>query len=323
MIDILFKMTWLKELVHSLVDRLNIADPRISESLTFFIYDVIKIFLLLGVAVWIISYIQSYFPVERVKEKLKNVNGIIGYFISALFGTITPFCSCSSIPLFIGFTRAGLPIGYTFSFLISSPLVDLASIILISSFFGVRVAFWYVVVGILLAMVGGFLIDRRDWTNQIESFVFGEDSNSVVLKKETTVKERIDFSTDSTKEIFARVWKYVIIGVLIGALIHNWIPTSIVQSILGQNNFLAVPLAVLFGIPVYADTFGTLPIAESLLFHGVGLGTILAFMMAVTTMSLPSIILLRKIVKNKLLMFFIGYVTIGIIVIGYLFNILL
>lgn len=320
MIDLLFKMTWLEELVHRFVLSIFSTENRWSGSLEFFLYDAVKIFILLSVAVFLISYIQSYFPVERVRSSLKNVNGFVGYLVSALFGTVTPFCSCSSIPLFIGFTRARLPIGYTFAFLISSPLVDLASLILISSFFGVKVAVYYVVFGIVLAMLGGFLIDLKDWDDEIEPFVFGEEPSNLVLDSTTSFRERTAFAIDSTKEIILRVYRYVFVGVLIGSLLHNWIPTSLIEPILGSSSFFAVPLAVLIGTPVYADTFGVLPIAEGLLFHGVEVGTILAFMMAVTTVSIPSIVLLKKVIKKKLMIFFLSYVVIGIMVIGIIFN---
>lgn len=315
------KMTWLSEAVHKLVEEVFGLDvqSRIGSSLHFYIYDVIKIFILLSVLIFSISYIQSFFPPERTRKILGNFKGITANILGALLGTITPFCSCSSIPLFIGFTSAGLPIGVTFSFLISSPLVDLASVLLLASIFNWRIAIAYVVVGLILAVLGGSLISWLKLEKYVESFVY---SNKVLdMPQETlTVKDRLAFSKDQVLDIIKKVWLYILIGVGIGAAIHNWIPETWITAILGQDKWYSVLLATLVGIPMYADIFGTLPIAEALVSKGVGIGTALAFMMAVTALSLPSMILLKKVVKKELLIIFAGIVTLGILIIGYAFN---
>ena len=317
----LLKMEWLSNLVKYLVENifgLNVQD-RIGGSVHFFIYDVIKIFILLSVLIFIISYIQSYFPPERTKKILGRFSGISANILGALLGTVTPFCSCSSIPLFIGFTSAGLPIGVTFSFLISSPLVDLASVLLLASIFNWKIAIAYVVVGLVLAVIGGTLISKLKLEKYVEPFVYG---NKVLdmEQEELTKKERIDFAKDQVLDIIKKVWLYILIGVGIGAAIHNWIPESIIAAILGQDKWYSVLIATFVGVPMYADIFGTLPIAEALVLKGVGLGTALSFMMGVTALSLPSMILLKKVVKTKLLVIFAGIVTAGIIIIGYTFN---
>ena len=317
----LLKMDWLSNLVKFLVEKifgLNIQD-RLGGSVHFFIYDVIKIFILLSVLIFIISYIQSYFPPERTKKILGRFNGISANILGALLGTVTPFCSCSSIPLFIGFTSAGLPIGVTFSFLISSPLVDLASVLLLASIFNWKIAIAYVVVGLILAVLGGTIISKLNLEKYVEPFVYG---NKVLdmEQEELTYKERIDFAKEQVLDIIKKVWIYILIGVGIGAAIHNWIPESIITAILGQDKWYSVLIATFVGVPMYADIFGTLPIAEALVTKGVGLGTALSFMMGVTALSLPSMILLKKVVKTKLLVIFVGIVTTGIIIIGYTFN---
>jgi len=319
--DQLLKMKWLSELVRLLVEKvfgLSIND-RIGGSIHFFIYDTIKIFILLSVLIFIVSYIQSYFPPERTKKILGKIKGIKGNILGALLGTITPFCSCSSIPIFIGFTSAGLPLGVTFSFLISSPMVDLASLMLLMSFFGAKIAITYVVVGLILAVIGGTLIEKFRLEKYVEGYV-REIENVDAEALEMTRKERISYSREQVRNIIQRVWLYVLIGVGIGATIHNWIPQSIIENVVGGNNPFAVLLATVVGIPMYADIFGTLPIAEALFAKGVGVGTILSFMMAVTALSLPSMIMLSKVVKPKLLAIFVSIVSAGIIIIGYLFN---
>lgn len=319
--DQLLKMTWLYDLVKLLVEKVFRLDysSKLGGSVHFFIYDTIKIFILLSVLIFAISYIQSYFPPERTKKILGGIKGIKGNILGALLGTITPFCSCSSIPIFIGFTSAGLPLGVTFSFLISSPMVDLASFLLLMSFFGIKIATVYVIVGLILAVIGGTLIDKLNLEKYVEGYV-KEIEDVDVEVEEMTRKERISYSKEQIKEIINRVWLYILIGVGIGAIIHNWIPQSIIQNVIGQNNPFSVLLATLVGIPMYADIFGTLPIAEALFGKGVGIGTVLAFMMAVTALSLPSMIMLGKVVKRKLLGIFIAIVSVGILIIGYLFN---
>ena len=317
----LLKMEWLSNLVKILVEQgfgLSIQE-RLGGSIHFFIYDVIKIFILLSVLIFAISYIQSFFPPERTRKILGRFNGITANTLAALLGTVTPFCSCSSIPLFIGFTSAGLPIGVTFSFLISSPLVDLASVLLLASIFNWKIAIAYVVVGLILAVIGGTVISKAKMEEYVESFVFGNQMADVEVE-ELTTRARVEFAKSQVKDIVKRVWLYILIGVGIGAAIHNWIPDHIISAVLGQDKWYSVLLATVVGVPMYADIFGTLPIAEALVLKGVGIGTALAFMMAVTALSLPSMILLKKVVKTKLLAVFVGVVTIGILIIGYTFN---
>lgn len=317
----LLKMEWLWVLVELLVTKVFglSMESRLGGSVHFFIYDVIKIFILLSVLIFTISYIQSFFPPERTRKILGKYKGITANTLAALLGTVTPFCSCSSIPLFIGFTNAGLPIGTTFSFLISSPLVDLASIILLASIFNWKIAIAYVVVGLVLAVVGGSLISKLELEKYVESFVY---SGKVLEaeQEELTTADRVDFAKEQVLDIIKKVWLYIIVGVGIGAAIHNYIPESMITAILGQDKWYSVLLASFVGIPMYADIFGTLPIAEALVLKGVGIGTALSFMMGVTALSLPSIIMLKKVVKPKLLYTFIGIVTLGIIMIGYTFN---
>ncbi|SMP62845.1 hypothetical protein SAMN06298221_1153 [Sphaerochaeta associata] len=313
-------MRWLNDGVGSLLALFGMdAESRVTLSLQFFIYDVIKILILLSFLVFLISYIQSYFPPERTKRILGRFTGWKAYTLSALLGTVTPFCSCSSIPLFIGFTAAGLPLGVTFSFLISSPLVDLGSLLLLSSIFGFPTAILYVAVGLVLAVIGGSLINRFGREEDIEGFI---RSIQIQESAETTMtkRERVEYAKGQVKATVHKVFWYIIIGVGIGAVIHNWIPSSLILAVLGSSNPFSVIIAAVVGIPMYADIFGTLPIAEALWAKGVGLGTILAFMMGVTVLSLPSLIMLRKAVKPRLLALFFGIVTVGIILIGYVFN---
>jgi uncharacterized protein len=321
--DALLKMTWLEESIQWLLKNVFSIDETsyLFKSLSFFMYDVIKIFILLSVLIYFSSYIQAKFTPEKTREILKNVKGIKGNLIGALMGTVTPFCSCSSIPVFIGFTKAGLPIGVTFSFLISSPLVDMASIILLASIFGVDIALLYVVSGIVIAVIGGSLIDFFQLQSQVESFVF-EGKVLEVAPQEMTRRDQHLYAKDQVISVFKKVWMYVLIGVFIGALIHGYIPQSWIESLLGKNNPFSVILATLAGIPMYADIFGALPIAEALVQKGVGIGTVLAFMMAITALSFPSIMMLKRVIKPKLLIIFVGIVTIGIIITGYTFNLL-
>jgi len=317
----LLKMEWLFNLVKLLVEDVFGLSMNgwLGGIIHFFIYDVIKIFILLSVLIFTISYVQSFFPPERTRKILGRYNGISANILGALLGTVTPFCSCSSIPLFTGFTRAGIPIGVTFSFLISSPLVDLASVILLASVFNWKIAIAYVVVGILLAVVGGTIISKSKLEKYVEPFVFG-DKVLEVEQEELTTHERIEFAKDQVIAIIKKVWIYIMFGVLIGAFIHNSIPRPVVEALLGQDKWYSVLLATIVGIPMYADIFGTLPIAEALVLKGVGVGTALSFMMAVTALSLPSIIMLKNVVKAKLLAIFVAIVTLGILIIGYLFN---
>ena len=314
------KMLWLDNLVKKGLTALGIdANSRIGGSIQFFIYDTIKIIVLLSILIFVISYIQSFFPPERTKKILGNFKGIKANILSALLGTVTPFCSCSSIPIFIGFTNAGLPVGVTFSFLISSPLVDLGSFILLISVFGLPIAAIYVIVGLVLAVIGGTILDKMGMEKYVVKFT--KPAGSIDIESpELTTKERLEYAHEQVKETVKKVFWYVIVGVGIGALIHNWIPAGIIQKILGTNNPFSVLIATFVGIPMYADIFGTIPIAEALFAKGVGVGTILSFMMGVTALSLPSIIMLKKVVQNKLLVTFVGIVAVGIIIIGYSFN---
>jgi len=313
-------MDWLSASVRGLMEALGIdVGTRLGGSLHFFIYDVIKIFILLGVLIFAISYVQSHFPPERTRAIVGRFRGLPANTLAALLGTVTPFCSCSSIPLFIGFVGAGLPLGVTFSFLISSPLVDLASVILLASIFNWPIAIAYVAVGVVLAVVGGTLIERAGLQRHIEPFVL-DNPIADVPQAELTRAERLAYAREQVVDVFGRVWAYVLVGVAIGALIHNWIPQQVIAALLGSDKLWAVPLATVVGIPMYADIFGTLPIAEALVARGVGLGTVLAFMMAVTALSVPSLILLRQVVRPPLLAVFVGIVTLGIVAIGYLFN---
>ncbi len=317
----ILKMDWLSEGVRYLLeDVLGMSvQTQLGGSLHFFIYDTIKIFILLSVLIYAISYIQSYFPPERAKALLGDFKGIKGNIIGALLGTVTPFCSCSSIPIFMGFTAAGLPIGTTFSFLISSPLVDLASLLILMSFFGPKIAIAYVLVGLLIAIVGGIMIDKMGMEDQVEDYVRSLPNADLDLE-DLTHAQRRSFSREQVKAIVKRVWMYIFIGVGIGATIHNWIPESTVTQVIGSGNPFAVLLATGIGIPMYADIFGTLPIAEALFYKGVGIGTVLAFMMAVTALSLPSIIMLGQVIKKKLLIIFVALLSVGIILMGYVFN---
>ena len=314
-------MKWLNSFIGNGLSWLGLdIHGRLGGSVQFFLYDVIKITILLCMLIFCISYIQSYFPPERGKKILGHFHGIGANIIAALLGTVTPFCSCSSIPLFIGFTSAGLPLGVTFSFLISSPMVDLGSLVLLMSIFGVKVAFAYVIIGLTIAVIGGTLIENLHMEKFVEDFV--KNASRVDISSPTlTKKDRVQYAKEQVVGTFKKVFPYILVGVGIGAIIHNWIPEIWIENILGSKNPFGVILATLVGIPMYADIFGTIPVAEALLAKGAQLGTILSFMMAVTTLSLPSLIMLKKAVKIKLLVLFIAICTFGIILVGYLFNI--
>lgn len=317
----ILKMNWLSDLITLLVENVFKLDvtTRVGGSVHFFLYDTIKIFILLGVLIFFISYVQSYFPPERTKKILTRFKGISGSIVSALLGTVTPFCSCSSIPIFIGFSNAGLPLGVTFSFLISSPMVDLASLLLLAGFFGMNISFLYVILGLIVAIIGGTIISKLNLENEIRTYT--EKTRDLYDESENfNQKQRLDYAWTDTKIIVKNVYKYIFIGVGIGALIHNWIPQDVILAVLGHNNPFSVIIATVIGIPMYADIFGTIPIAEALFMAGVPIGTVLAFMMGVTALSLPSMIMLSKVVKPKLLAIFIGIVTVGIIITGYVFN---
>ncbi len=315
-------MKWLDELICNGLSVMGFdINNRWVGSIQFFIYDVIKITMLLCFLIFIISYIQSYFPPERSKEILGRFNGLGANSVAALLGTVTPFCSCSSIPLFIGFTSAGIPLGVTFSFLISSPMVDIGSLVLLTSIFGGKVALVYVIVGLIIAVSGGTIIEKLKMKKHVESFIL-EAGSIDIESPNLTRKERTLYAKEQMLSTFKKVFPYILIGVGVGAVIHNWIPEEMIASVLGSDNPFGVVLATLIGVPIYADIFGTIPIAEALFFKGAQIGTVLSFMMAVVTLSLPSIIMLRKAIKPKLLALFMGICTVGIIIVGYLFNVL-
>ena len=313
-------MKWLNVLIGNLLNSIGInTTEKIGDSIRFFIYDIIKIMVLLGVLILLISYIQSFFPPERTKKILGRFRGIGANCIAALLGTVTPFCSCSSIPLFIGFTSAGLPIGVTFSFLISSPMVDLGSLVLLMSIFGWKVAVIYVVLGLVVAVIGGVMIEKLHLENQVEEYI-RNGKNIDIPQEKLQFKDRIRYAWEQVTSTAKKVFPYVLIGVGIGAVIHNWIPEEFIVKLLGDKNPFGVIIATIAGIPMYADIFGTIPIAEALLSKGALLGVVLSFMMGVTTLSLPSMIMLHRAIKPKLLGIFIAVCTIGIILVGYFFN---
>ena len=315
-------MQWLNAVIGALLEALGLdVTGRVGGSVQFFLYDVVKITILLCALIFVISYIQSYFPPERSRRILGWFRGLWANAVSALLGTVTPFCSCSSIPLFMGFTSAGLPVGVTFSFLISSPMVDLGSLVLLTGIFGFRVAAVYVLVGLVLAVMGGTIIEKLHMERYVEDFILsagGVDLEAPSL----TRRDRLMYAREQMTGTFRKVFPYILVGVGIGAVIHNWIPQDYVEAVLGGGNPFGVVLATLVGVPMYADIFGTIPVAEALLSKGAQLGTVLSFMMAVTTLSLPSMIMLRKAAKPRLLALFIAICTVGIILVGYLFNVL-
>ena len=318
--DEVLRMTWLSRLLRLALEKLGLdVDSRIGGSLHFFVYDCMKITLYLCVLIFFISYLQSFFPPERTKKILGHFRGLSANLVAALLGTVTPFCSCSSIPIFMGFTAAGLPLGVSFSFLISSPMVDLGSLVLLSGIFGIRIAFVYVLLGLCLAVIGGTVIEHLGMENEVEDILRGVSAVEQDIPT-LSFKERLSYAKEQVEMTFRKVFPYILLGVGIGSFIHNWIPKAWVLSLLGARNPFGVILATLVGIPMYADIFGTIPIAESLLLKGAELGTVLSFMMGVTTLSLPSMIMLRKVIKPKLLGIFVGICVVGIILIGYLFN---
>lgn len=313
-------MKWLSRLIGNALEAMGLdTGQRLGGSIQFFIYDFIKIMVLLGCLILIISYIQSYFPPERTKKILGGMKGIGANVVAALLGTVTPFCSCSSIPLFIGFTSAGLPLGVTFSFLISSPMVDLGSLVLLMSIFGWKVAVVYVLVGLLIAVAGGTLIEKMHLEDQVQEFIRNGKSIDLPVEK-ITKTDRLKYAWEQVVSTAKKVVPYVVLGIAVGAVIHNWIPEKWIVSILGTGNPFGVVIATVAGIPMYADIFGCIPIAEALLAKGARLGVVLSFMMGVTTLSLPSIIMLKKAVKTKLLGIFVAICTIGIVIVGYFFN---
>lgn len=320
--DELLRMNWLHVVIGKFLSLCGLdITGKVGNTIQFFLYDTIKIMILLGVLIFLISYIQSFFPPERTKKILGRFRGIGANCVAALLGTVTPFCSCSSIPLFMGFTSAGLPLGVTFSFLISSPMVDLGSLVLLTSVFGWKVAVIYVVIGLIIAVIGGTVIEKLHLETQVHEFI--RNANTLDLPdEELTFKDRIKYAFGKVVDTAKKVFLYVLVGVVIGALIHNWIPENFIVNLLGSDNPFAVILATIVGVPMYADIFGTIPIAEALLAKGAGLGVVLSFMMGVTTLSLPSMVMLKKAIKTKLLAIFVFICTVGIILVGYIFNII-
>ena len=320
--DQLLGMKWLNDIIGFLLLSFGVnTESTVVSAIRFFLYDVIKIVLLLCILVFVISFIQSYFPPERSKKIMGRFHGIGANIVGALLGTVTPFCSCSSIPIFMGFTSAGLPLGVTFSFLISSPMVDLGSLILLMSIFGIKTAIVYVIMGLIIAVAGGTIIERLKMDDQVADFIRASKSKVNVNSPKLRIKDRLIYSKDQVISTLKKVFPYIVIGVAIGAVIHNWIPQEWVQTVLGSTNPFGVVLATVLGTPMYADMFGVIPVAEALLGKGALLGTVLSFMMAVTTLSLPSLVMLKKAIKPKLLAVFIGICVIGIILVGYIFNI--
>ena len=320
--DQVLGMKWLHSLMGNLLSALGLdTSSHIGGSIHFFLYDVIKVTALLVILIFVISYIQSYFPPERSKKILGRFHGLGANLMAALLGTVTPFCSCSSIPLFMGFTSAGLPLGVTFSFLISSPMVDLGSLMLLTGIFGGKIAIVYVLLGLVVAVLGGTVIEKLHMENEVAEFI--RMAPRVDLESPSlTFRDRVTYAKEQVLSTLKKVFPYILLGVAIGALIHNWIPRTWVESILGSRNPFGVVLAVLVGVPMYADIFGTVPVAEALLAKGAQLGTILSFMMAVTTLSLPSMVMLRKAIKPRLLGVFVAVCITGILLVGYLFNLL-
>jgi len=315
-------MKWLHDLVGNLLTRFGLdVSTRLGGSLHFFLYDIIKIAVLLCILIFLISYIQSYFPPERSKKILGRFHGLGANTVAALLGTVTPFCSCSSIPLFMGFTGAGLPLGVTFSFLISSPMVDLGSLVLLASIFGMKIAVVYVILGLVISIVGGTLIQKLRMERYVESFILQAGAVDIA-SPDLTQGDRLIYARDQVVRTFRKVLPYILLGVGIGAIIHNWIPEDFIVKLLGSGNPLGVIIATIAGVPMYADIFGTIPIAEALLAKGAQLGVVLSFMMAVTTLSLPSMVMLGKAIKPKLLALFAAICTVGIIIVGYIFNLL-
>lgn len=316
------KMQWLAHLINTLLTHLGLnVSTRLGGSVSFFLFDVIKITILLCVLIFIVSYIQSFFPPERSREILSRFHGLWANLIGALIGTVTPFCSCSSIPLFIGFTSAGIPLGVTFSFLISSPMVDLGSLVLLMSIFGLKIAVIYVIFGLIVAVIGGLIIENLHLEGEVEDFIY-DHVGKLTQVTSLTIKDRIAYAGQQVGSTFTKVFPYILVGVGIGAFIHNWIPEHFIVTLLGSHNPFGVILATIVGVPMYADIFGTIPIAEALLSKGALLGVVLSFMMAVTTLSLPSLVMLRKAIKPKLLGIFVGICSVGIIAVGYVFNML-
>ena len=314
---------WLDKLVTMLVENVFSlsVETGIGSSVHFFIYDTIKIIILLGVMIFAISYIRSYFPPEKTKKVLSKFSGLGGNFMASLLGIVTPFCSCSSVPLFIGFVEAGVPLGLTFSFLITSPIVNEAAFAILLGTFGWKIALLYVVTGVIIGTFGGAIIGKLKMEKHVESYVYEMQTADIDIKK-MSQKDRVTFALNNMKDIIKRIWLFLIIGIALGAAIHGWAPAEFLSKYAGPENPFAVLVGVVAGIPLYSNALGTIPIAEALIGKGVGIGTALSFMMAVTALSLPEMILLRKVIKPKLIAAFVIIAGIGIVLTGYLFNLI-
>ncbi|MBM7853917.1 uncharacterized membrane protein YraQ (UPF0718 family) [Desulfohalotomaculum tongense] len=315
---------WLDYLMRLLVTEVFglSMDSRLGSSVHFFFYDTVKIIILLGIMIFAISYIRSYFPPERTKKILTRFGGVKGNIMASLLGIVTPFCSCSSVPLFIGFVEAGIPLGVTFSFLITSPIVNEAAFAILLGTFGVKIAAVYVAAGVLLGVLGGIVIGRMKMEKEVEDYVYKLKVGEAEIQ-EMTVQERIDFALNNVKDILRRIWLFLFIGIGLGAAIHGYAPEAILARYAGPDNPLAVFVATILAIPLYSNALGTIPIAEALINKGVGIGTALAFMMATTALSAPEMILLRKVIKPRLIANFVLITGIGIVIVGYLFNFLI
>ncbi|MDK2821730.1 MAG: uncharacterized protein PWP31_1695 [Clostridia bacterium] len=312
---------WLDLLIQLLVEKVfKISmSTRLGSSIHFFFYDTIKIVILLALMIFAISYIRSYFPPERTKKILEKFGDITGNIMASLLGIVTPFCSCSSVPIFIGFVEAGIPLGVTFSFLITSPIVNEAAFAILLASFGWKIALVYVITGVIVGVIGGILIGSLHLEKEVEEYVYQIQTGEVEIEK-MTAKDRAKFAWDNVKDIVKRIWIYLLIGIGIGAIIHGWAPAPVLAKYAGPNNPFAVFVAVVLGIPLYSNALGTIPIAEALINKGVGMGTALAFMMAVTALSAPEMVLLRKVIKPKLIAAFVTITGTAIILVGYLFN---
>jgi uncharacterized membrane protein YraQ (UPF0718 family) len=296
------------------------AKTLLAEAINFFIYDTIKIFILLLTIIFIVSIIRSFLPPEKIRNILSRKNKYLGNFLAANLGIITPFCSCSAIPLFLGFVEAGVPLGVTFSFLVASPMINEVALVLLLGMFSLKIALIYIISGLIIAILSGIVIEKLNIKNLIESFVF----NNKVINSENDFKiewkDRIDYAKNYTIDIIKKVWIYILIGIGLGAWIHGYIPADFLAKYAGANKWYAVPLAVLIGIPLYSNAAGVIPLVSALTEKGVAIGTTLAFMMAVTALSLPEFMILKKVMKTKLILIFASIVGIGIIFTGYLFN---
>lgn len=314
---------WLNHLITSLVENVFhlSRETHLGESVHFFFYDTVKILILLSFMIFVISYLRTFFQPQKTKELLEKIHGPKAHLAASLLGIITPFCSCSSIPIFIGFIEAGIPLGVTFSFLVTSPIVNEAAFVVLWAAFGWKVAVTYMVMGVLIGVVSGLIIGRFNPKKYLNPKLFDQEGfNQVRLGM--TQKERLAYAREHVADIIKRIWIYLLIGIAIGGAIHGWAPEEILAKYAGPDNPLAVLVAVLAGVPLYANAIGTIPIAEALIGKGVGMGTALAFMMAVTALSVPEMVLLRKVMKPRLIAIFVATASIGILLVGFLFNLL-